>query len=135
MRKIFVDTNYIVSLINTRDQHHAKSREVQKQITAARFYSSEMVMAEVLNFYSEKGAHFRRGASDAVRRIFVNPEFAVYEITSDLFLDGIELYERRLDKGYSLTDCISMNIMRVKEITDVLTNDDHFTQEGFRILL
>jgi predicted nucleic acid-binding protein len=40
-----------------------------------------------------------------------------------------------LDKAYSLTDCISMNAMRERGLTDILTNDHHFTQEGFHILL
>ena len=47
------------------------------------------------------------------------------------FSAGFELYQARLDKGYSLTDCISMEIMRQKGIADVLTNDAHFEQEGF----
>jgi predicted nucleic acid-binding protein len=45
------------------------------------------------------------------------------------------LYPARLDKGYSLTDCISMNVMRRDGLSEVLTNDEHFTQEGFRCLL
>ena len=39
------------------------------------------------------------------------------------------------DKGYSLTDCISMNVMRRDGLIEVLTNDEHFTQEGFSCLL
>jgi hypothetical protein len=38
-------------------------------------------------------------------------------------------------KYYSLTDCISMNLMRGRGITEILTHDQHFTQEGFTILL
>jgi len=34
----------------------------------------------------------------------------------------------------SLTDCISMEVMRREGISDVLTNDRHFEQEGFRAL-
>jgi predicted nucleic acid-binding protein len=41
---------------------------------------------------------------------------------------------QRSDKGYSLTDCISMIIMRQMGIAEVLTHDKHFTQEGFSIL-
>lgn len=37
-------------------------------------------------------------------------------------------------KAYSLTDCISMEAMRQEGITDILTHDNHFTQEGFTIL-
>ena len=50
------------------------------------------------------------------------------------FLAGLGLYERRPDKGYSLTDCISMQTMRREGITEALTNDRHFEQEGFRAL-
>lgn len=38
------------------------------------------------------------------------------------------------DKGYSLTDCISMQTMRREGLNDVLTNDRHFEQEGFHAL-
>jgi predicted nucleic acid-binding protein len=44
------------------------------------------------------------------------------------------LYGARPDKGYSLTDCISMQTMRKEGLTEVLTNDRHFEQEGFRAL-
>jgi uncharacterized protein len=54
--------------------------------------------------------------------------------TSDSFLTGLDLYRMRLDKGYSLTDCISMHTMRQRGIAEVLTNDRHFEQEGFRAL-
>jgi predicted nucleic acid-binding protein len=50
------------------------------------------------------------------------------------FLSGLQLYGTRLDKGYSLTDCISMQTLWSIGITDVLTNDVHFEQEGFRAL-
>ena len=51
------------------------------------------------------------------------------------FLAGLRLYEQRYDKGYSLVDCISMTTMRRHEISEVLTNDHHFTQEGFKVVL
>ena len=40
-----------------------------------------------------------------------------------------------MSKGYSLTDCISMNVMRRDGLIEVMTNDEHFTQEGFCCLL
>jgi predicted nucleic acid-binding protein len=43
-------------------------------------------------------------------------------------------YGARPDKGYSLVDCISMQTMGQEELTEVLTNDRHFEQEGFRAL-
>jgi predicted nucleic acid-binding protein len=54
--------------------------------------------------------------------------------SDESFLVGLELYSTRLDKGYSLTDCISMQAMRREGLTEALTNDRHFEQEGFRVL-
>ena len=51
------------------------------------------------------------------------------------FLAGLALYERRPDKQYSLVDCISMNVMRQKQVQEILTHDRHFSQEGFTRLL
>ncbi len=50
------------------------------------------------------------------------------------FLTGLALYEARPDKGYSLTDCTSMHAMRREGLTEALTNDHHFEQEGFKAL-
>jgi len=55
--------------------------------------------------------------------------------THQSFLDGLALYKARPDKEYSLTDCISMEAMRQEGISEILTHDNHFTQEGFTILL
>lgn len=55
--------------------------------------------------------------------------------TPELFDEAFELYRRRADKGYSLTDCMSMNICRDMDIAEVLTHDRHFAQEGFAALL
>jgi hypothetical protein len=55
--------------------------------------------------------------------------------THDGFLAGLGPYQARPDKGYSLTDCISMETMRREGVSEALTNDEHFKQEGFTCLL
>ena len=52
-----------------------------------------------------------------------------------LFNAGLELYRRRLDKEYSIQDCISMIVMQNMGIKEILSSDRHFVQEGFRILM
>ncbi len=54
--------------------------------------------------------------------------------TPELEQLGLELYEQPSDKGYSITDCISISIMRQLNIIEVLTGDRNFQQEGFTIL-
>lgn len=48
---------------------------------------------------------------------------------------AISLLESRLDKQYSLCDAVSFVLMREWGLTDALTTDHHFEQEGFRRLL
>jgi predicted nucleic acid-binding protein len=55
--------------------------------------------------------------------------------TAELFGAGLNLYRRRPDKGYSLTDCMSMIVCQQFDVTDVLTHDQHFAQESFTLLL
>ena len=43
----------------------------------------------------------------------------------EFFPSGLQFYRARPDKGYCLTDCISMPTMRRDGLTEVLTNDRH----------
>ena len=70
-----------------------------------------------------------------VRAILENPNVRVLPQSRDSFLRAMDLYGRRLDKQYSLTDCASMNAMRSEAVTDALTNDHHFAQEKFVVLI
>lgn len=92
------------------------------------------MLTEVLAMFSGAGAYVRQGAARRVRAILSDARVTLIPFTHNLFLEGFALYEQRPDKAYSLADCISMNVMRQENITDVLSNDHHFEQEGFRIL-
>lgn len=48
---------------------------------------------------------------------------------------AVELLTERDDKAYSLCDAVSFVIMRDFDISDALTTDKHFVQEGFVRLL
>jgi len=76
----------------------------------------------------------RRKAVIKAQRILEDPGVRVVPQSRGLLLSGMTLYEARPDKGYSLVDCISMQAMRKEGLIEVLTNDRHFEQEGFRAL-
>ena len=48
---------------------------------------------------------------------------------------ALELLQDRRDKSYSLCDAVSFVIMRERKISEALTTDRHFAQEGFLRLL
>jgi predicted nucleic acid-binding protein len=77
---------------------------------------------------------WRSARGHAVSGLLSSPDIRVIAQSRNSFVEGLALYNSRPDKGYSLTDCISMQTMRREGLTDALTNDRHFQQEGFRAL-
>lgn len=135
MKELFVDTWHLVALVNPRDQWHQTAVETETKTRDFNLLITEDVLIEFLNFYSEYGKFMRMKVSAFVREILLDVRAKVISRNETAFLEALELYESRLDKGYSLTDCISMNVCRKFDIGDILTHDKHFEQEGFKILL
>lgn len=135
MNELFVDTLHLTALVNPKDQWHQKSIEVETAIRDFDLVTTEDVLIEFLNFYAGHGKFTRLKVSAFVREILLDIRVKVIARDETTFLSALEFYESRLDKGYSLTDCISMNVCRQLNISEILTHDHHFEQEGFKILL
>ncbi len=131
----FVDTAYWVARLNQNDQWHQQAKQLEVQVRNGKMVTTELVLVEVLNYFSGFGSKTRMEASKVVQAILVSSDVSVIWQTQELFEVGLNLYKARLDKGYSLTDCVSMVVMQIESIQDALTHDHHFTQEGFTILL
>ena len=134
MRRFFVDAFYWIALLSPRDQWHARVRAFNAALAAYHLYTTDEVLTEFLAFYSATDPLLRTRAVGFVRSALQHPHTTVIPQTRSGFLEALALYEARPDKFYSLTDCHSMQVMRREGLTDVLTNDHHFTQEGFHIV-
>lgn len=64
-----------------------------------------------------------------------DPRMDIEPASRQSFEAGCVLYESRPDKDWSLTDCISMSVMRDRVIHEALTADHHFRQAGFVTLM
>jgi uncharacterized protein len=135
MRVVFADAFYWIALINPGDDWHLRARQVGLSLYPVTLIITGEVLIETLNFYSSKGIERWQRALNILLSTYTNPSIQVISQSHESFQAGIELFQLRLDKGFSLTDCISMQTMRKMKITEVLTHDRHFTQEGFVILL
>lgn len=134
MSRLFADAFYWIALFSPRDQWHQHVQAFAEALEDFHLYTTDEVLTEFLAFYSAGDPLLRHRAAAFVRAMLDDEETTVLPQTRTGFLDGLTLYESRPDKAYSLTDCISMQTMRREGLTDVLTNDRHFSQEGFRIL-
>ena len=120
-------------MTNPADRHSHEVLRFDDLLSAGKVYTTEEVLSEVLTFFAAD-TWLRNRAVETVREILSDPAVYVIPQSHESFLSGFDLYAARPDKGYSLTDCISMQIMRRQGLTDALTNDRHFEQEGFRAL-
>jgi predicted nucleic acid-binding protein len=135
MRGVFADAGYWVAIANLKDSLHAKAVAAAGRLGQCRIVTSEMVLVEVLNGFAECGSHLRTKAAELVLAANADPDIEVVPQTPELFRDALALYQNRVDKSWSLTDCASFLIMDRREIEEALTHDRHFEQRGYRVLL
>lgn len=133
MSAVFADTFYWVALTKLQDSEHGRAKQFSRSVRPAAIITTEYILTEYLNYFAAWGRYVRLKAAGNVEAILASPTVTLPH-SQDSFAAGLELYRNRLDKGYSLTDCVSMSVMRQERISDVLTNDTHFVQEGFRAL-
>jgi uncharacterized protein len=135
VKRLFADTVYWIALTNSFDQYHAKAIKVSEALGPCRLITTDLVLTEFLNALADKGLHIRNAAVQMVETILNNPQVTVVPMSRQTFMRSLALYKTRLDKGYSLTDCSSMLLMRDRRLSEALTTDRHFEQEGFIALL
>ncbi len=127
------DTFYWIALTNPRDSAHGEVLRFTASLPPRSVITTDEVLTEFLAFCCSD-QRLRQRAGLAVEALIKDPDIRIVPQSRSTFLAGLALYNARPDKGYSLTDCISMETMRHEGLTEVLTNDRHFEQEGFRAL-
>ena len=135
MKRVFADTSYWVALFNPRDELHDRAVAAAQSYCDDQLVSSEMVLVEFLNGFSDRGPRLRVAASTVVKTLRSSPNVTVIPQTSDQFERALGRYEERIDKDWSLTDCASFLIMETEGIGAALTHHRHFAQAGFQALL
>jgi predicted nucleic acid-binding protein len=132
MTGTFADTFYYLALLNPRDSAHADAVAIRGQFYG-RLVTTQYVLTEVADALAAPQERPKWLALLAV--LEADADVLVVPGSDGLFRRGVDLYRRRPDKDWPLTDCISFVTMGDHGITDALTGDVHFKQAGFRPLL
>ena len=135
MERVFADTGYWIALLNPRDDLHQKASATSRDYSPNQIVTSEMVLTEFLNSFSDYGPRLRQAAAKAVASLRDTSQIAIVPQTSQLFEEALKRYRDMPDKSWSLTDCASFIVMDKERITAALTHDRHFVQAGFQALL
>src|SRR5882762_2006098 len=96
MRQVFADTGYWIALVNPRDQIHAKAVSVTQQLSPVRILTSEMVLAEVLNSFSDAGP-LRHAVGSMVERLRSNRDAIIVPPTSEQLETALRRYKPAAD--------------------------------------
>jgi uncharacterized protein len=132
MKPLFADTSYFIAMLNERDIHHAVADKFARDFTGL-ILTTDWVLLELANYFSNSKQ--RAVAAAMIESILVDPKSECVEASRDSLLGGLALYHSRHDKAWSLTDCISIQLMQDRAVLEVLSSDHHFEQAGFAILL
>ena len=135
MPPIFADACYWIALLLDRDALHDLAVLLSAETSHRKIVTTQMVLAETLNAVGPFGAEKRQSAVDLVRGLAASSRVDVVEQTSLQFWNAVDFYNARPDQEWGLVDCASFQLMQANNIQDALTNDHHFTQAGFTILM
>ena len=132
--KVFVDTWGWLTLRDKRESRHQEVRNLYQDIRRRKgtLYTSDYVLDETITFL------FRRLPFSTAKESLEDIEKAIAEgylhlerITAERFEKAKELRVKFNDKPLiSFTDLTSMVVITECGITEIVTEDDHFTQVG-----
>jgi predicted nucleic acid-binding protein len=129
---IFVDTSYVVALVNQNDQYHERALEMADGVDGRVFVTTDGILLEIGNALSR---NFKQESVEIIEHFLSSDDVRVIHLHPPLFRRAFDLYKSRTDKLWGLVDCLSFVIMKELGITEVRTTDKHFEQAGFTPLM
>ena len=132
MAEAFIDTSFVVALINQRDQYHVQAVELASQFDKRSLVTTDAVLLEIGNALAR---NFKEASIQIIEYFLTSDEVEIIPLNTQLFARAFELYRSHLDKSWGLIDCVSFVVMRDFGLSESLTADKHFEQAGFAGLL
>ena len=132
MTEAFVDTSFVIALINKSDQYHSQALQL-----AARFDKQPLVTTDavLLGIGNALARNFKAQSVQVIEHFVTSDEIQIVALNTELFRRAFELYRSHDDKTWGLVDCISFIVMKDLKLTRSLTADKDFEQAGFEILI
>ncbi len=129
---MLLDTSGLLCYHHRAEHQHAHAVTFFK--TAPVRLTHNYVLAEFVPLCQARGLN-RIDALAFVADLLNNPLVEMLWVDEILHRAALTLLQARLDKTYSLCDAASFVLMQHRGITEALTTDHHFEQEGFVRLL
>ncbi|HBL13071.1 MAG TPA: VapC toxin family PIN domain ribonuclease [Cyanobacteria bacterium UBA11162] len=129
---LLVDTSGLLCYVHKSEPQHQQAVQLldgsNRNLTHSYVLAEFVALALVRRFPRPSTLTF-------IADLLENPDIEVIWVDEALHREAVELLMARQDKTYSLCDAVSFVLMRQRRITEALTTDRHFEQEGFTRLL
>ncbi len=132
LQEAFADTSFGIALLIKQDQYHGQAQKWSVRITG-RITTTVPVLLETANALARPS--WRTHMVALLDHLQQRQDVHVIAFAPELWQRALNLYRQRMDKAWSLTDCISFLVMQDTGLVDALTADEHFRQAGFRAVL
>ena len=127
----FIDTSFVIALINQKDEYHSWAVELSDNLVGCQFITSDLVLYELANYLAKD---FKTEAIRTINQFLTSEDIRIIWNAEDLFKKAFKKYTIYSDKKWGLVDCLSFVIMDIFNIQHVLTIDHHFEQAGFILM-
>jgi predicted nucleic acid-binding protein len=96
---LFVDTGYILALVNENDRYHAEALALSERYDGQPVVVTDAVLLEIGNALSRMD---RSAAVQIIQDLRDSSETTVVSLTPELFQAAFDLYRRHTDKQWGL---------------------------------
>src|SRR5438132_2471652 len=106
--RIFLDTSFVIALINERDQYHTQAEALSYKFENSALITTGAVLLEIGNALAKD---FRTEAAKVIKVLTSSTRIEIAEINAKLLDKGMAVYEKFADKNWGLVDCVSFVVM------------------------
>lgn len=128
MRKLFLDTGYLIALEAADDHNHKVALAHWQGMSSDLpiIVTTSYVFDEVITFFNNRNRHAK--AVEIGKLLLDSLSVNLIHIDEAFFHEVWRYFIQHSDKFYSFTDCTSFVVMKRQRIRAALTFDQHFVQ-------
>ncbi len=134
-RRVFLDTSGWLAVLSELEAHHMEALDAYRDVLAAGrgFVTTNLVVAEMhVLLVRHRGSDAGIRLLDALKH---DPTHEISYVTPELERQAIDRWLRSYsDHRFSLTDAVSLEVMRAERIGEALALDNHFRIAGLEML-
>jgi len=118
---IFIDSSYLIALLNDRDQYHKKAVNIESKIRKRKKIISQVILTETLNSLSVFG-----GKTGKKIYNLINETHTIKYCSNKDFYDKVIEIFIKYDGTIGFSDCTSISIMKENNIVEIASFDSDF---------